>query len=73
MDARITVAQTTGSLPNSESPKVIKLTKPQTDQAITIHLDGATKLDLTAPLEALGAIILVAGGLFSLRWFRLLP
>ena len=32
-----------------------------------------TKLDLTAPLEALGAIILVAGGLFSLRWFRLLP
>jgi len=32
-----------------------------------------TKLDLTTPLEALGAIILVAGGLFSLRWFRLLP
>jgi Ca-activated chloride channel family protein len=32
-----------------------------------------TKLDLTVPLEALGAIILVAGGLFSLRWFRLLP
>ena len=48
MDARITVAQLTGALPNSESPKVIKLTKPQTDQAIIIHLDGATKLDLTA-------------------------
>ena len=32
-----------------------------------------TKLDLTVPLEALGAIILVAGGLFSLRWFQLLP
>jgi VCBS repeat-containing protein len=48
MDARITVAQITGSLPNTESPKVVKLTKPQTDQAITIHLDGATKLDLTA-------------------------
>ncbi|MEA2633770.1 MAG: Ca-activated chloride channel [Chloroflexota bacterium] len=32
-----------------------------------------TKLDLTVPLVALGAIILVAGGLFSLRWFRLLP
>jgi Ca-activated chloride channel family protein len=32
-----------------------------------------TKLDLTVPLEGLGAIILVAGGLFSLRWFRLLP
>src|ERR1700687_5530992 len=48
MDARITVAQTTGSLPNTESPKVVKLIKPQTDQAITIHLDGATKLDLAA-------------------------
>ena len=32
-----------------------------------------TKLDLTVPLLALGTIILVAGGLFSLRWFRLLP
>jgi Ca-activated chloride channel homolog len=32
-----------------------------------------TKLDLTAPLLGLGTIILVAGGLFSLRWFRLLP
>src|SRR5690348_3165468 len=48
MDASITVAQITGTLPNSEPPKVIKLTKPQTDQAITVHLDGATKLDLTA-------------------------
>ncbi|HLJ00226.1 MAG TPA: type I secretion C-terminal target domain-containing protein [Bradyrhizobium sp.] len=48
MDARSTVAQITGALPNSEFPKVIKLAKPQTDQAITIHLDGASKLDLTA-------------------------
>jgi Ca-activated chloride channel family protein len=32
-----------------------------------------TKLDLTVPFVALGSIILVAGGLFSLRWFRLLP
>src|SRR5437764_1039416 len=32
-----------------------------------------TKLDLTVPLLAFGTIILVAGGLFSLRWFRLLP
>jgi Ca-activated chloride channel family protein len=32
-----------------------------------------TKLDLTVPLLTLGTIILVAGGLFSLRWFRLLP
>jgi hypothetical protein len=48
MGARTTVAQTTGSLPISELPKVLTLTKPQTDQAITLHLDGATKLDLTA-------------------------
>jgi large repetitive protein len=48
MDARNTVAQITGSLPNSESPKVIKLSKPPTDQAIIIHLDGVTKLDLSA-------------------------
>jgi Ca-activated chloride channel family protein len=32
-----------------------------------------TKLDLTVPLLALGTIILVLGGLFSLHWFRLLP
>jgi Ca-activated chloride channel family protein len=32
-----------------------------------------TKLDLTVPVLAFGTIILVAGGLFSLRWFRLLP
>ena len=32
-----------------------------------------TKLDLTVPFLALGTIILVVGGLFSLRWFRLLP
>ena len=32
-----------------------------------------TKVDLTIPLLALGTIILVVGGLFSLRWFRLLP
>ena len=48
MDARFTVAQITGALPNTELSKVVKLTKPQTEQAITIHLDGTTKLDLTA-------------------------
>jgi Ca-activated chloride channel family protein len=32
-----------------------------------------TKLDLTVPVLAFGTIILVAGGMFSLRWFRLLP
>ena len=38
------------------------------------HIGWVTsKLDLTVPLLALGTIILVVGGLFSLRWFRLLP
>jgi Ca-activated chloride channel family protein len=32
-----------------------------------------TKLDVTVPVLAFGTIILVLGGLFSLRWFRLLP
>jgi Ca-activated chloride channel family protein len=32
-----------------------------------------TNLDLTVPFLAFGTIILVVGGLFSLRWFRLLP
>jgi Ca-activated chloride channel family protein len=32
-----------------------------------------SKLDLTIPILAFGTIILVIGGLFSLRWFRLLP
>ncbi|MDQ6709987.1 MAG: VWA domain-containing protein [Candidatus Dormibacteraeota bacterium] len=32
-----------------------------------------TKVDLTIPLLALATIILVGGGLVSLRWFRLLP
>ena len=32
-----------------------------------------TRVDLTVPVLALGTLILVIGGLFSLRWFRLLP
>ncbi len=32
-----------------------------------------TRVDLTVPVLALGTLILVVGGLFSLRWFRLLP
>jgi Ca-activated chloride channel family protein len=38
------------------------------------HIGWATsKLDLTVPILTLGTILLVIGGLFSLRWFRLLP
>jgi hypothetical protein len=32
-----------------------------------------TKLDLTIPVLGFGTLLLVIGGLFSLRWFRLLP
>lgn len=32
-----------------------------------------TKVDLTIPVLALGTLILIVAGLFSLRWFRLLP
>ncbi|HEY9286511.1 MAG TPA: VWA domain-containing protein [Candidatus Dormibacteraeota bacterium] len=38
------------------------------------HIGWVTsKVDLTIPVLALGTLILVIGGLFSLRWFRLLP
>ena len=38
------------------------------------HIGWTTsKVDLTVPVLALGTLIIVIGGLFSLRWFRLLP
>jgi Ca-activated chloride channel family protein len=38
------------------------------------HIGWTTsKVDLTVPVLALGTLLLVIGGLFSLRWFRLLP
>jgi Ca-activated chloride channel family protein len=38
------------------------------------HIGWVTsKVDLTVPVLGLGTLILVIGGLFSLRWFRLLP
>ena len=38
------------------------------------HIGWVTsKVDLTIPVLGLGTLILVVGGLFSLRWFRLLP
>src|SRR5215831_4772753 len=49
MAGSVVVAQATGPQgPNSPPPKVIKVIKPDGNQAITIHLDGATKLDLSA-------------------------
>src|SRR3954452_676016 len=45
MDAAIRTAQATG---NPAAFSLIKISKPQTNQAVTIHLDGAVKVDLTA-------------------------
>src|ERR1700757_3861128 len=48
MDARFTIAQITGALPPGEALKIFRLIKPETDQALVIHLDRSSKLDLTA-------------------------
>ena len=49
MAGSVVVAQGTGQQnPNANPPKVITVVKPDNNQAITIHLDGATKLDLSA-------------------------
>jgi T1SS-143 domain-containing protein len=47
MAASIVVAQGT-TPPGTTPPKVVTVSKPDSNQAITIHLDGATKLDLSA-------------------------
>src|SRR4029077_5412004 len=48
MDARFTIAQITGALPPREALKIVMLIKPETDQALVVHLDRSSKLDLTA-------------------------
>src|SRR5579883_718221 len=53
MDRSIIVAQAGGPQvpntgPNTTPPKVITVNKPQGDQSITVHVDGSTKLDLSA-------------------------
>ena len=52
MARSVVVAQATGPQgPNSPPPKVVTVLKPAGNQAITIHLDGATKLDLSANVQ----------------------
>src|SRR5262252_3625886 len=50
MDRSIVVAQANGPQGGSGAgpAKVVTVNKPQGEQAITIHLDGSTKLDLSA-------------------------
>src|SRR5438045_4050119 len=48
MNAPVLLAQLSGSSPQSGAPpKSLKLEKPQGGQAVTVHLDGNTKLDFS--------------------------
>src|SRR3982751_4981507 len=48
MNAPVLLAQLGGSSPQTGSaPKNLKLEKPQNGQAVTVHLDGNTKLDFS--------------------------
>src|SRR5437868_15089792 len=48
MNAPVLLAQLSGSSPqNGAPPKSLKLEKPQGGQAVTVHLDGNTKLDFS--------------------------
>src|ERR1700733_8032509 len=48
MSTPLVVAQANGPQGPSSAPKAVTVVKPDGNQAITIHLDGATKLDLSA-------------------------
>ncbi|WP_080507775.1 tandem-95 repeat protein [Rhodopseudomonas palustris] len=49
MNAPVLLAQLSGSSPDSSAiSKPLKLAKPQSGQAVTVHLDGATKIDFSA-------------------------
>jgi hypothetical protein len=48
MNRPLIMAQaTTGQTSGAPASKVIKLAKPQTDQALTVNVDGAAKIDFT--------------------------
>jgi T1SS-143 domain-containing protein len=48
MNAPIVLAQLSGSSPQSSAtPKPLKVAKPQSGQAVTVHLDGATRIDFS--------------------------
>src|SRR6516164_9593636 len=48
MERTIVVAQASNSPGSNGSPQVITVSKPQGEQSITVHLNGSTKLDLSA-------------------------
>src|SRR3979411_892505 len=49
MNSPIRVAQAAGIVAGGHAfPSTVKASKPQTNQAVTIHLDGPVKVDLAA-------------------------
>src|SRR5260370_4617506 len=49
MTGPIVVAQASNPQgPGGASPRIVAVNKPQGEQAITLHLDGSVKLDLSA-------------------------
>src|SRR5665213_990509 len=47
MNAPVLLAQLSGSSQPDSSPKTLKVEKPQNGQAVTIHLDGNTRIDFS--------------------------
>src|ERR1700704_861276 len=52
MNAPFSIAQATGLVATdfsaqSKPPRLIKIARPQDNQAVTVHLDGNTKIDLS--------------------------
>jgi large repetitive protein len=48
MNAPVVLAQLSGSASQpGSSPKNIKVDKPQNGQAVTVHLDGSTRIDFS--------------------------
>ena len=48
MNSPIRVAQAAGIVAGGNAfPSTVKVSKPQTGQAVTIHFDGPVKIDLT--------------------------
>src|SRR5215472_6351996 len=48
MDRAFVLAQANNPPASNTNSQVVTVSKPQGEQAITIHLDGAAKLDLSA-------------------------
>src|ERR1700712_4804730 len=67
MNAPVLLAQLSGSSPPTSAPsKHIKLEKPQNGQAVTVHLDGQSKLDFSDVADEKLALVRVGDRLVVL-------